>query len=163
MVHIAHNTELDLQIRKDTIKDTINCPEKAMKICHFNHIMIEFCYFSLDQWEIRIHLLWGKCFNIPHLNQTKFNDLLPLTIHGVLESFYGIPIDPIVWILVSSFYWTGFRFFEWETRRNFGGKTETISFCNPVLFVMWNVTVSLACTSVFFPIIIGDDKTKVWT
>ena len=53
------------------------------------YIMIELCYFSLDQWEIRIHLLWGKCFNIshhcdPHLNQTKFNDLLPLTIHGVL-------------------------------------------------------------------------------
>ena len=39
--------------------------------------MIEFCYFSLIQWEIRIHLLWGKCFNIPrncdpHLNQTKW-------------------------------------------------------------------------------------------
>ena len=41
------------------------------------YIMIELCYFSLDQWEIRIHLLWGKCFNIPHncdphLNQTKW-------------------------------------------------------------------------------------------
>ena len=82
------------------IKDTRNCPEKAMKISHFNpnqsapsiYIMIELCYFSLDQWEIRIHLLWGKSFNIPlhcdpHLNQTKwliFNDLLPLTIPGVL-------------------------------------------------------------------------------
>ena len=48
--------------------------------------------FSLDQWEIRLHLLWGKSFNIPHccdphLNQTKFNDLLPLTIHGVLVYF----------------------------------------------------------------------------
>ena len=66
-------------------------------ISHFNpnqsapsiYIMIEICYFSLYQWEIRIHLLWGKCFNIPHhcdphLNQTKFNDLLPLTIDGVL-------------------------------------------------------------------------------
>ena len=83
-----------------TIKDTMNWPEKAMKISHFNpnqsapsiYIMIELCYFSLDQWEIRIHLLWGKSFNIPlhcdpHLNQTKwliFNDLLPLTIPGVL-------------------------------------------------------------------------------
>jgi len=83
-------------------KDTRNCPEKAMKISHFNpnqsapsiYIMIELCYFSLDQWEIRIHLLWGKSFNIPHhcdphLNQTKwliFNDLLPLTIPGVLSS-----------------------------------------------------------------------------
>ena len=83
-------------------KDTRNCPEKAMKISHFNpnqsapsiYIMIELCYFSLDQWEIRIHLLWGKSFNIPlhcdpHLNQTKwliFNDLLPLTIPGVLTA-----------------------------------------------------------------------------
>ena len=76
--------------------------------------MIELCYFSLNQWEIKIHLLWGKCFNIPHwprshstnerlqhieelskskrrllhcdphLDQTKLNDLLPLTIDGVL-------------------------------------------------------------------------------
>ena len=38
-------------------KDTMNCPEKAMKISHFNpnqsapsiYIMIELCYFSLDQ------------------------------------------------------------------------------------------------------------------
>ena len=81
-------------------KDTINCPERAMKISHFNpnqsapsiYIIIELCFFSLDQWEIRIHLLWGISFNIPlhcdpHLNQTKwliFNDLLPLTIPGVL-------------------------------------------------------------------------------
>ena len=82
---------------KNHSKDTRNCPEKAMKISHFNtnqsapsiYIMLELCYFSLDQWEIWIHLLWGKCFNIPHhcdphLNQTKFNNLLPLTIHGVL-------------------------------------------------------------------------------
>ena len=83
------------------LKDTRNCPEKAMKISHFNpnqsapsiYIMIELCFFSLDQWEIRIHLLWGKSFNIPlhcdpHLNQTKwliFNELLPLTIPGVLK------------------------------------------------------------------------------
>ena len=51
--------------------------------------MIELCFFSLDQWEIRIHLLWENCFKIPHncdphLNQTKSNDLLPLTIAGVL-------------------------------------------------------------------------------
>ena len=72
--------------------------------------MIELCFFSLDQWEIKIHLLWGKCFNIPHwprshstnrrlqhieklsktysgdphLDQTKLNGLLLLTIHGVL-------------------------------------------------------------------------------
>ena len=75
------------------------------------YIMIELCYFSLDQWEIKIHPLWGICFNIPywpssyltngrlqhikelvrlgacdpHLDQTKPNDLLPLTIDGVLN------------------------------------------------------------------------------
>ena len=52
--------------------------------------MMEVCYFSLDQWEISIHLLWGKCFNVPrhcdpHLNQTKLNGWLPLTIPGVLR------------------------------------------------------------------------------
>ena len=85
-------------IEKDFLrKDTMNCAEKAMKISHLNpnqsapsiYNMIEIYFFSLDQWEIRIHLLWGKSFNIhhcdPHLNQTKFNDLLPLTIHGVLK------------------------------------------------------------------------------
>ena len=86
-------------------KDTMNCAEKAMKISHLNpnqsapsiYIMIELCYFSLDQWEIRLHLLWGTSFNIshccdPHLNQTKFNDLLPLTIPGVLGSTFNIDI-----------------------------------------------------------------------
>ena len=48
------------------------------------YIMIALCFSSLDQWQIRIHLLWEKCFKVPHyLNQTKFNDLLPLTIAGV--------------------------------------------------------------------------------
>ena len=28
--------------------------------------MIQLCYFSLDQWELKIHLLWGKYFNITH-------------------------------------------------------------------------------------------------
>ena len=67
-----------------------------MKISHLNQTnqrilsIWRYCYFSLDQWEIRIHLLWEKCFNIPlhcdsHLNQTKFNGLLPLTIAGVLK------------------------------------------------------------------------------
>ena len=63
----------------------------------FIYIMIELCYFSLYQWGIRIHLLWGECFNIPHhcdphLNQTKFNDLLPLTIDGVLANASQCPI-----------------------------------------------------------------------
>ena len=80
------------------------------------YIMIELCYFSLDQWEIKIHLLWGICFNIPHwprsqltngrlqhikelvrlgacdphLDQTKLNDLVPLTIDGVLVTHHSI-------------------------------------------------------------------------
>ena len=46
-----------MKIVIDLLKDTRNCPEKAMKISHFNpnqsapsiYIMIELCYFSLDQ------------------------------------------------------------------------------------------------------------------
>ena len=83
---------------------------KPNQIAPSIYIMIELCFFSLDQWEIKIHLLWGKCFNIPHwprshstnrrlqhieklsktysgdphLDQTKLNGLLLLTIHGVL-------------------------------------------------------------------------------
>ena len=47
------------------------------------YIMMELCCFSLDQWEIRIHLLWGKSFNIPLHCDPHLNDLLPLTIPGV--------------------------------------------------------------------------------
>ena len=58
------------------------------------YIMIALCFFSLDQWEIMIHLLWEKCFKIPHncdphLNQTKFNDLFPLIIAGVLVAVFA--------------------------------------------------------------------------
>ena len=62
------------------------------------YIMIALGFFSLDRWEIRIHLLWEKCFNIPHhsdphLNQTKFNELLPLAIADVLTLLHH-PRDP---------------------------------------------------------------------
>ena len=68
---------------------------KSNQLAPSIYIMIELCFFSLDQWEIRIHLLWEKCFKIPHncdphLNQTKFNDLLPLTIAGVLATKHVI-------------------------------------------------------------------------
>ena len=92
-------------------KDTRNCLEKVKKISHLKpnqlapsiYIMKELCFFSLDQWEISIHLLWGKCFNIPHhcdphLNQTKLNGLLPLTIPGVLTNCYRLIVsytDPV--------------------------------------------------------------------
>ena len=82
-------------------KDTRNCQEKVKKINHLKsnqlvpsiYTMKELCFFSLDQWEISTHLLWGKCFNIPHhydphLNQTKLNGLLPLTIPGVLDNSF---------------------------------------------------------------------------
>ena len=39
---------------------------KPNQIAPSIYIMVELCFFSLDQWEIKIHLLWGKCFNIPH-------------------------------------------------------------------------------------------------
>ena len=58
-------------------KSDENNPLKPNQSAPSIYIMIELCYFSLDQWEIRIHLLSGKCFNIPHdcdphLDQTKF-------------------------------------------------------------------------------------------
>ena len=79
-------------------KDTMNCPEKVMKISHFNHnqsahsiyLKIELCYFSLDQMRDKDTSAVREMFQYiphhcdPHLNQTKFNDLLPLTIDGVL-------------------------------------------------------------------------------
>ena len=54
-----------------------NNPLKPIQSASSIYITIELCFFSLDQWEIRIHLLSGKCFNIPHdcdphLDQTKF-------------------------------------------------------------------------------------------
>ena len=83
---------------------------KIWRVGSLIYIMIELCFFSLDQWERKIHMLWGKSFNIPHwprshstnrrlqhiekvsktysgdphLDQTKLNDLILLTIHGVL-------------------------------------------------------------------------------
>ena len=30
------------------------------------NIMIDLRYVSLDQWDKKIHLLWGKCFNIQY-------------------------------------------------------------------------------------------------
>ena len=92
--------------------------------------MIELCFFSLDQWEIKIHLIWGKCFNIPHwprshstnrrlqhieklsktyshLDQTKLNGLLLLTIHGVLA-------HPSELFIIDYFCWWGWNKF-WTT------------------------------------------------
>ena len=115
----------------------MNCTGKAMKICHLNpnqsgpsiYIIIEVCYFSLDQWEIRIHLLYGKSFNIPHhcdphLNQTKFNDILPLTIHDVLEMLNKQSENIVVLSLIRyderssrvlhSFHWWGLKFRFWS-------------------------------------------------
>ena len=109
-------------------KDTRNCQEKVKKTSHFNpneltpsiYIMRELCFFSLDQWEIRIHLLWGKCFNNPHhcdphLNQTRLNGFLPLTIPGVLTFaqrkdsmiywFSLLPSLPLIFSHLSTALW----------------------------------------------------------
>ena len=43
-----------------------NTIEQGHQIAPSIYIMIELCFFSLHQWEIRIHLPWGKYFNIPH-------------------------------------------------------------------------------------------------
>ena len=60
-----------------SVKSDENSLFQPNQIAASIYIMIELCYFSLDQWEIRIHLLWEKCFNIPHhcdphSNQTKW-------------------------------------------------------------------------------------------
>ena len=47
------------------------------------YIIIELCYFSLNQWETEIHLLWGKCFNIPHWSQAS----RPMRDSNTLKSF----------------------------------------------------------------------------
>ena len=91
-------------------KNNENKSFKPNQIAPSIYIMVELCFFSLHQWEIKIYLLCGKYFNIPHwprshstnrrlqhieklsktysgdphLDQTKLNGLLLLTIHGVL-------------------------------------------------------------------------------
>jgi len=55
----THLVNTSLVVFAGQFKDTRNCPEKAMKISHFNtnqsapsiYIMIELCYFSLGQYE----------------------------------------------------------------------------------------------------------------
>ena len=71
------------------VPDSQSNPIQSNQLAPSIYIMKELCFFPLDQWEIS--MLWGKCFNIPHhcdphLNQNKFNDLLPLTIPGVLST-----------------------------------------------------------------------------
>ena len=46
--------------------------------------MIELCFFfSLDQWELKIHLLWGKCFNNTHWSEAS----RPMQDSNTLKSF----------------------------------------------------------------------------
>ena len=46
-------------------KSNENKSFKPNQIALSIYIMVDLC-FSLDQWEIKKHLLWGKCFSIPH-------------------------------------------------------------------------------------------------
>ena len=39
---------------------------KPNQIAPSIYTIIKLCFFFLDQWETKIHLLWGKSFNIPH-------------------------------------------------------------------------------------------------
>ena len=54
-----------------------------------------------NQWEITTH--WRPHHCDRHLDQTKLNDLLPLTIDGVLDRTEGLPIEqnscimPYIW------------------------------------------------------------------
>ena len=45
--------------------------------------MIELWFFSLDQWQFKIHLLWGKCFNITHCSEGSW----PMRDSNTLKSF----------------------------------------------------------------------------
>ena len=103
------------------------------------YIMKELCFFSLDQWEISIHLLWGKCFNIPHhcdphLNQTKLNGLLPLTIPGVLDDLsFGLWfLDILIKICYS------FGIFD-HFHLNQSNSKPYVKDCWPVLIKIWKV------------------------
>ena len=69
-----------------------------MKISHFNQCLLSIIYLYLlfsrpmrdkDTSALREMFQYIPHHCDPHLNQTKFNDLLPLTIDGVL-------IDPIM-------------------------------------------------------------------
>ena len=65
-----HNNHEDWQGHQQLSPNSYeNKPFQPNQIAPSFHIMIELCYFSLDQWEIKIHLLWGKCFNIPHWSE----------------------------------------------------------------------------------------------
>ena len=63
---------------------------KPNQIAPSIYIMIELCYFSLDQWEIKIHLLWGKCFNIPHWPRSHLTN-------GRLQHIEGLSKSSSLW------------------------------------------------------------------
>ena len=80
--------------------------------------MKELCYFCLDQqWEIKIHLLWGKCFNVPHWPKSHFTNgtrvgmvwlklLILGTIDGVLCIVKFIFAKKIIWQSQVKNCWT---------------------------------------------------------
>ena len=59
---------------------------KPNQSAHSIYIKIELCHSSLDQWEIKIHLIWGKCFNIPHCSRSLSTNIA-MRDSSTLQSF----------------------------------------------------------------------------
>ena len=132
-----------------SVKSDENKPFQPNQSALSIYIKIELCYFLLDQWEIRIHLLWGRCFNIPHhcdpyLNQTKFNDLLPLTIDGVLGSPQWRTYTPALWKRS-----TVEREFQSYNRETNASKYPRPSTSNPSQQIIRNVLQCSQCEKTF--------------
>ena len=66
--------------------------------------MIELCYFSLDQWDIKIHLLWGKCFNIPHWPKSHSTNR---RLQHIEDLFWGPSFRPnqTYWLIALDNWW----------------------------------------------------------
>ena len=64
--------------------------------------MAELCYFSLDQWEIKIHLLWGKCFNIPHWPKSHSTNGRLQHIEELSKSKTRVGMVWLKWLIVGT-------------------------------------------------------------
>ena len=60
------------------------------------------CYFSLDQWEIKMHLLWGKCFNIPHWPRSHSTHGKLQHIEEISKSKTRIGMVWLKWLILGS-------------------------------------------------------------
>ena len=60
------------------------------------YIIIELCYYSLAQWEMKIHRLWGKSFNISHWPRSHLTNGILQQIEDLLKSKTRIRM---VWLI----------------------------------------------------------------